>query len=162
MIQFLTPGQEKKVAVLVVHNLVPIFCDKAKKTLSDTQPFPYWVSVEFWAGCYQLRNEIFKLFITDRSMRMSAQPSALIKTARGKIWKFQKGTVKETELVIALVWTSVALTSWVLLGSAPSRLKREVMESENLQRVARRRVTDSSWWLLNQKKWENGWLWGLC
>lgn len=34
---------------------------------------------------------------------MSVQPSATVKTASGKLEKFQKGTGKETELIITLL-----------------------------------------------------------
>lgn len=51
-------------------------------------------------------------------MRMSAQPSAAVKTASGKWGKFQKLTGKERELMVMPVWISGVFSfgcHWILL-----------------------------------------------
>lgn len=58
---------------------------------------------------------------------MSAQPSAAVKTASGKLGKFQKGIGKKAELIITPVRISGVFASWMSLGSAPLRLGREMV-----------------------------------
>lgn len=82
---------------------------------------------------------------------MSAQPSAAVKTASGKLGKFQKGIGKKAELVVTPVRISGAFASWMSLGSAPLRLGREMVGWEQLQRRTRKKVTNFWWGLLN---WE--------